>query len=316
MAWCELPICFPSDSPDLQKGKRLHRGRFGVTFRASYCGDKVVAKQYHALSAAGIDIHGLADNADEFSRSSRQVGEAVHALTGLEHPSLVSLVGLAVGQFEGNATLEFVISEWIDGGDLGEWLASALPPEEPQLMVLGAQLSAGLEYLHSQDQLAGNLKPSNVLIDGPQREAKIADFGLVTVRTRGMSAAAEPCVYAAPEVTQGAAESASSNVYSLACILLHGVQRCAPAESHPQRLQQLAECRVESPLLQQALDAGLQQTAAATQIHDLLSQHTAASECLSSSSDNECEPSSAPASAIEWYNLGVHGVLRPSAAVS
>ena len=54
-----------------------------------------------------------------------------------------------------------------------------MPLDEVKRITL--QVAKGISYLHKQDIIHGDIKPSNILINGKD-EIKVCDFGLSTKR--------------------------------------------------------------------------------------------------------------------------------------
>lgn len=97
-------------------------------------------------------------------------------LASLDHPNIVSVYNF--GQSQGEFFLEM---EYVDGGDLQDFIHRAKPEEraEKALKIL-QQILEAIRYAHQQNVIHRDLKPGNVLLrsDGT---IKISDFGLATV---------------------------------------------------------------------------------------------------------------------------------------
>ncbi|ETW94414.1 MAG: hypothetical protein ETSY1_34930 [Candidatus Entotheonella factor] len=96
-------------------------------------------------------------------------------LKGHEHPEdYVQLIDTAY-----RADPPFLIYEYVDGGDLVQWLASfdgQAPPVRDVVRIL-KMIARGLAFAHSQGVVHRDLKPSNILVTRDGR-VKIADFGM------------------------------------------------------------------------------------------------------------------------------------------
>lgn len=88
----------------------------------------------------------------------------------LEHKNIVHLLGIT-------ATPLQLISEWMPGGDLTEYIEKH--PDTNRLSLL-CDIAEGLYFLHSRNIVHGDLKGPNILVDGTGH-ARITDFGLATV---------------------------------------------------------------------------------------------------------------------------------------
>ncbi|KDQ09468.1 hypothetical protein BOTBODRAFT_642686, partial [Botryobasidium botryosum FD-172 SS1] len=94
----------------------------------------------------------------------------------LRHPNVLPFIGsIALG----SPTTLYMVSPWMDNGDLGYYLKTH--PEADGTLLL-TQIAAGVEYLHGSDPVVvhGDLKAANVLIS-ETGEACLGDFGLSEV---------------------------------------------------------------------------------------------------------------------------------------
>ncbi|KAJ8580331.1 kinase-like protein [Rhizopogon salebrosus TDB-379] len=91
----------------------------------------------------------------------------------LKHSSIVPLLGTA--RVVGSPLLALV-SQWMPSGTLSEYLGKHIAPSAR----IGLGIAEGLNYLHSENVVHGDLHPGNVLIDSSGNPCLI-DFGLATV---------------------------------------------------------------------------------------------------------------------------------------
>eukprot|EP00924_Labyrinthula_sp_SR-Ha-C_P000962 augustus_masked-scaffold_7-processed-gene-9.46-mRNA-1 protein AED:0.40 eAED:0.42 QI:0/-1/0/1/-1/1/1/0/349 len=93
-----------------------------------------------------------------------------------KHPSLLKLVGVAFAESTGFIATEFM--------NLGSWnkavsLINSKANYEEILLSVCFQVSRGLQYLHSNNYLHGDVSQKNVLLNS-KGEAKLCDFANVT----------------------------------------------------------------------------------------------------------------------------------------
>lgn len=105
--------------------------------------------------------------------------------------------------------------------------------------MLARDVSIGLQYLHQLNIIHGDLKPTNVLVDG-NGVAKLCDFGLVRLAGWGVATGlttTSPYTgtarYKAPELfmtieNRFPVATFEGDIYSLGCILLEFVERFYP----------------------------------------------------------------------------------------
>ena len=137
-------------------------------------------------------------------------------LAALRHPRLAQVFDfgrIPAGEPGGPAT--FLTREYLAGEPLHH-AARGKALQEIAPLVLG--LCRALAPLHQSGLVHGDLKPDNVIVD-PSGRVRLIDFGLV--RTEGEEAdwPSGTVPYIAPEVLQGKAADARSDLYSLGAML-------------------------------------------------------------------------------------------------
>jgi serine/threonine-protein kinase len=164
---------------------------------------------------------------EDASRARRIVREA-KAMAALAHPNILAVYDYGEDE-EGRP---FIVTEYIDGGDLHKVLAErgSLPPEEVREIMRGVLL--GVEVAHRNGIVHGDIKPANVLMapDGP----RVGDFGVARILdedTGNTTVAATPR-FAAPEVLKGERATPAADIYSAACLAFQLLTGRAPYEGN------------------------------------------------------------------------------------
>ncbi len=127
-----------------------------------------------------------------FERESR-------ALRGLDHPNVIKV--LDTGKVEDRP---YMVMEFIEGYPLGDMLKNGRLDLETTLRFL-KPISAALDYLHANNIVHRDVKPSNIMLDQAAREIRpiITDFGLAKVlgdsSLLSQSAVAGTFAYISPE---------------------------------------------------------------------------------------------------------------------
>jgi serine/threonine protein kinase len=111
----------------------------------------------------------------------------------------------------------YLIMELMTGGNL---LSKVVQQEglcESTVKLIAKSLLLGVRHLHEQEICHNGLEPSNILLDATDG-AKIGDFGHAS-RVGSMAGSPGTAAYMAPEVLQGAAPNAASDMWSIGVLL-------------------------------------------------------------------------------------------------
>ncbi|KAF2135733.1 uncharacterized protein K452DRAFT_354259 [Aplosporella prunicola CBS 121167] len=115
----------------------------------------------------------------------------------LEHQNIVKLYDV----WENRSEL-YLIMEYIDGGELFDYIDVDGGLDELEVVFIFRQIIAALLYCHRIHIHHRDLKPENILVDKESWEIKLVDFGMAALQPEGRFLST-PCGsphYAAPEV--------------------------------------------------------------------------------------------------------------------
>jgi formylglycine-generating enzyme required for sulfatase activity len=172
----------------------------------------------------------IKENLEVTPEAQRQFGREASLLHNLRHPSLPRVTDHFFIPGQG----QYLVMDYIEGGDLNQVLAHQGPiPEDQALNWIGQVLEA-LEYLHSQDIIHRDVKPANVKIT-PEGQVFLVDFGLAklyeplqetTIGARGVTPG-----FAPPEQYGGGRTDARSDLYSAGATLYALLTGRRPADA-------------------------------------------------------------------------------------
>lgn len=116
----------------------------------------------------------------------------------------------------------YLIMEYVEGGELFEYIAQQERLDEREAVYLFRQIIAALLYCHSIHIYHRDLKPENILLNLNTLEVKLVDFGMAALQPQG-GLLTTPCGsphYAAPEVIASRGYNGSkADVWSCGVIL-------------------------------------------------------------------------------------------------
>jgi eukaryotic-like serine/threonine-protein kinase len=146
--------------------------------------------------------------------------QEIRILARLHHPNILPLLDSR----EGGGSLYYV-SRYIPGSSLQRRLATegTLPLEE--VVRIGRDVAAALDYAHSSEVIHRDVKPGNILLDTDR--ALVCDFGIArAVELAGGDRLASSSgfalgtpAYMSPEQAMGGAIDFRCDVYGLGCVL-------------------------------------------------------------------------------------------------
>ena len=99
----------------------------------------------------------------------------------------------------------YLITEFIKGGDLYDYLSAQNQLSEREVCRLFQQLISAVEYIHKLGIVHRDIKPENILVDFESKTLKLVDFGLSNIYEKDQklkTPCGSPC-YAAPEMIAG-----------------------------------------------------------------------------------------------------------------
>ncbi|XP_004684128.1 PREDICTED: mitogen-activated protein kinase kinase kinase 14 [Condylura cristata] len=187
------------------------------------------------------EVHRMEDKQTGFQCAVKKVrvdvfrAEELVACAGLKSPRIVPLYGAVR---EGPWVNIFM--ELLEGGSLGQLIKQkGCLPEDRALYYLGQALE-GLEYLHTQRILHGDVKADNVLLSSDGSRAALCDFGhAMCLQPDGLGKSLLTGDYIpgtethmAPEVVLGKPCDAKVDVWSSCCMMLHMLNGCHPWTQH------------------------------------------------------------------------------------
>ncbi len=191
------------DYKDLQLGKELGRGSFGIVYKGTYKFAPVAIKQ--------LQIDSLSFEAqEEFQKEAETMAQ-------LHYPNIVHFYGYC-------SVPRCLVMEYMPKGSLFSVLQ-----DKTQALVdwnirirIAVDMVSGLAFLHSKAILHRDIKSLNVLLDG-ENKAKLTDFGLSRVKNETKSQtslnrkdAVGTLPWMAPELfKRKAVYTQKSNIYSL-----------------------------------------------------------------------------------------------------
>ncbi|KAL0911950.1 hypothetical protein M5K25_017889 [Dendrobium thyrsiflorum] len=230
-----LDVCTPDrlagelfflDSSLIFTAEELSRAPAEVLGRSSHgTSYKATLDNGHMLTVKWLRV-GLVKHKKDFAKEAKRVGT-------IRHPNIISWRGYYWGPREQERLL---ISDYIHGDSLALYLYESTPRRYSRLSVnqrlkVAIDVARCLYHFHHDRGLPhGNLKPTNIILTGPDLTANLTDYGLHRLLTP--SGIAEQILhlgalgYRAPELsTDKPLPSFKGDVYSFGVVLMELLTR-------------------------------------------------------------------------------------------
>ncbi len=178
----------------------------------------------------------------------RRAAREVEVARRLDHPNVVRLLDSARDD-----DYIYVVSELVDGGDLGASMRGGVLSDAALLRAVSAAC-AGLAHAHAAGIVHRDVKPANILLGG-DGTVQLADFGIAmlvgpdaTVDDRLLGTLS----YMAPEICTGGTPTSAADIWSIGVMLYEAMTGANPyrsrspaelADRHGERPRPLAEVR-------------------------------------------------------------------------
>jgi serine/threonine-protein kinase len=195
--------------PDYEILAVLGRGGMGIVYLA----------RQPALKRL-VCVKVLSDFGDEAPQVCRaRFDREAELLASVVHPHVLSIFDFGVA---GDPALPYLVTEYIEGGDLRRRLSGTNPLPLAEARSLLLQVGEALEFLHGKGIIHRDLKPENIFMPTSSL-CKVGDFGLavrqdtaghLTRSDRGLGTAG----YVSPEQQYGLKVDERSDQYSLAAL--------------------------------------------------------------------------------------------------
>lgn len=181
-------------------------------------GKVYLARQQALKRRVCVKVLSVPEGEDSVLCQARFHREA-ELLANLSHPHIVSLFDFGT---TADAGLPFLVTEYIEGGDLRGWMTPGKPMTSRKAREIVSQVGEALQYLHGKGIIHRDLKPENILLP-TESLYKVCDFGLAVLRDRSGSLTRSghglgTLGYVSPEQHYGLKVDERADQYSLAAI--------------------------------------------------------------------------------------------------
>ncbi|MGE4158917.1 MAG: SUMF1/EgtB/PvdO family nonheme iron enzyme, partial [Planctomycetota bacterium] len=156
-------------------------GGYAIRRKVGQGGMGAVYQAYDEKLDRFVALKFLPENLTRDSKAIERFSREARATAKLEHPNVVSILG--VGEVENR---HYIAMQFVSGGTLDAILQDKGRLNEEEAMRLIRDAARGLEAAHRMDIIHRDVKPENIMIDS-YGTVKVSDFGLATMRSAAES---------------------------------------------------------------------------------------------------------------------------------
>eukprot|EP01088_Endostelium_zonatum_P016068 TRINITY_DN4193_c0_g1_i3.p1 TRINITY_DN4193_c0_g1~~TRINITY_DN4193_c0_g1_i3.p1 ORF type:complete len:473 (-),score=188.30 TRINITY_DN4193_c0_g1_i3:89-1507(-) len=219
----DLESLWSIDFSDLEFNEKIGEGAFGAVFKGTYCGTEVAIKK-------------MWENDED---TLLYIKREISVLKGVRHPNIVQFIGVATDIDQNEMRHFYIITEFVEGGDLRKRLnKKGVEITWKQRVKLAHDAATAMVYLHNRDIMHRDLKAKNFLVND-QWKVRLCDFGFARIQRESGARPMTLCGtedWMAPEIICGEAYNKSVDVFSFGLVLCEIITR----ERIPKSLERTA----------------------------------------------------------------------------
>ena len=197
-------------------------GHYKIVERIGSGGMGKVYKAIHTLLNQYFAIKFLEDKVGNDEGRLKRFHYEAQAAIKFRHPNIPSIREFGVEQ-----DFPYIVMDYVEGQPLSALIANKTL-SSIDICEITAQICDAMQHAHEKKVIHRDIKPSNIMVrkDADKYTAYLLDFGIAKVidavhdtRLTGTGEMVGTLRYMSPEQFQGLPASASSDIYSVGCVL-------------------------------------------------------------------------------------------------
>jgi tRNA A-37 threonylcarbamoyl transferase component Bud32 len=213
----------------VKKQSDLLLGRYRLEETMGAGGMGTVVRARDEVLGRRVAVKLMKDSVADDDHAVERFRREARIAASLSHPGIAHIFDF--GQQDGRP---FIVMEFLDGQDLHSLVQREGPLDSAEAAAIAANVADALEHAHKAGAIHRDIKPGNIFLT-ESGEVKLTDFGIArttadaTITQAGMVMGTY--LYLSPEQINGEPATASSDIYSLGCVLYQMLTRKPPFEA-------------------------------------------------------------------------------------
>lgn len=217
-ALAQIPMPIKLDPPQ-REGSIGRMETYEILNVVGRGGMGVVARAFDEQLHRNVAIKVMSDRLIRSDRARKRFLREARAAASVNHPNVVTIH--AVAESKG---IPYLVMEYVDGQALQVRIQQDAPMPYEDVLRIGSQIASGLAAAHRHGIIHRDIKPGNVMLEDGIERVKLTDFGLARLLTEDSDLTSfgdmvGTPAYMSPEQVNGDELSASSDLFSLGCVL-------------------------------------------------------------------------------------------------
>jgi serine/threonine-protein kinase len=174
-----------------------------------------------------VAIKTLNQRLSSIPKARRRFAREARVMAAIKHPNVVTIYSV-----EDHNDQPFLVMEYLDGCSLRERIKQG-PLGVADTLLIALRVAQALDAAHRQGVVHRDVKPANIMLEGPWQQVKIMDFGLARACVDGGESSTRDFAlgtpaYMSPEQLRGDSVDARADLFALGCVIYTCLVGCSP----------------------------------------------------------------------------------------
>jgi serine/threonine protein kinase len=165
-----------------------------------------------------VAIKTLNARLSSIPKARRRFAREARVMAAIKHPNVVTIYSV-----EDHNDQPFLVMEYLEGRSLRERIKQG-PLAVADTLLIALRVAEALDAAHRQGVVHRDVKPANIMLEGPWEQVKIMDFGLARAAVDGGESSTRDLAlgtpaYMSPEQLRGDPVDARADLFALGAVI-------------------------------------------------------------------------------------------------